>query len=160
MKFNPLDWSEVKTNAKVKIEGGYLWLQCSKESALFVEAEGVESLQGVGTSFRLDLPPETSIRLVSPDGTVAYRRSAWSRVVREADAERFTNVDRLPYESGTMAEVTKALRKLQLAERETIKRIRAEAAAQRERREAGIDPSPAPAPEPASAPAAEPEVKA
>lgn len=143
MKFNPLDWSEVKTNAKVQIKGGYLWLQCSKESALFVEAEGVESLQGVGTSFRLDLPAEASIRLVSPDGTVAYRRAAWSRVVHEPKMERFTNVDRLPHESGTMAEVTKALRKLQLAERESIKRMREEEAALRRLREAVLKPEPA-----------------
>jgi hypothetical protein len=159
MKFNPNDWSEVKANETFKVPACNVRLRCTGEASVFVTTEGVESLQGVGQTFNFTVsaPSEIKVNIVKP-GRVFMRD-----VVRRAfedKSEVFTNIDRLPNESGPLQEVTRALRVLKLEERAMIRRIRAE-------REAAMqvidvddkpdaEPAPAPAPAPAPSPAPAP----
>jgi len=154
MKFNPLDWSEIKANAEIQVPSGLLQLRCTGSASLFVTSEGVETCYGHGTEFRLTLPEEATVKVnILTPGRV-FKRDVKSRTVRDT-SEKFTNIDRLPQESGTMLEVTRALRTLKLEERAMVRRIREE----RAQAEAVIERTkpPAPAPEPEPDPAPEPE---
>ena len=94
--------------------------------------------------------------MIPAPGVTVFIKDTPSRVYRMT-GEKFTNVDRLPQESGTVAEVTKALRMAKLEQRamlreirETHERNKAELAAARAKEDAlvEVDPEPEPEPEP------------
>lgn len=165
MKFNPTDWKEVKANAQIQVPACLLQLRLTAPGVLFVTTEGVETLYGEGSAFRLSVP-ENSAYEVKLSGGKVYQRDIPVRTFADT-SEKFTNIDRLPQESGTVAEVTKAVRMFKIEERATVRRImaaRAEAETLIERANA-LKPSapasepaapPAPASAPAPAPAPEP----
>lgn len=148
MKINPLEWSEVhETTFEAQ---GVLLLQSADPFALSVEAFGVEACVGAATFHRIPLPYPSKVTLLGGAMKV-YRKVPPSRVVNMT-GEKFTNIDRLPTESGTMLEVTKALRMLKLEERAMVRRIREErdlALAMTKAEEAEvIEPEPDPEPDP------------
>jgi len=123
MKFNPLDWSEIKPNAEVKITSGLVQLRCSAPAAVFTVVEGFEALAAHGTEIRFNLPEAATLKVVADKGVRVFKRNTYSRSCEDT-SERFTNIDRLPHESGTVYEVSKAVRNLKLMERDAIRRIR------------------------------------
>ena len=142
MKINPLEWSEV--NETTFEAQGVLQLRSADPFAIAIETDGVEVVLGAASEHRVSLLWPSRVTLVGGESRV-YRRDIHSRVYRMT-GEKFTNIDRLPQESGTVAEVTKALRLAKLEQRAMIREIReeharnkAELAAARARAEEVVD---------------------
>jgi hypothetical protein len=127
MKFNPLNWNEVTRNEEFQVPKGRLLLRLSAPCPLYAQAYGVEALVGVQTDFQVELAEEMTCHFVAPDGVRGFVYVP-ERSVCAPDAEVFTNIDRMPNESGSVAAVTQALRQIRLAERESLGRLRQEAA--------------------------------
>lgn len=154
MKFDPFNWNEVKPNEKVFAGQGLLRVRCSAPSPLYIEAQGVEALCGVGTAFEVETSEAVSFRVDAPKGVRVFVHSPEVTSIVAA-GEVFTNIDRMPDESGNLLEVRRALRQLEIERRAVLREIRAERAA--------FDASRAPAdPDPVIEPEADPaqEVKA
>jgi len=122
MKLNPLEWNEL--NETTFSAQGLLLLRSSEPFALSIETMGVQVSVGPETAHRIPLPDGAQVTLVGGSAKV-YRKAPPPRLV-VANEETFTNIDRLPQESGTMLEVTKAIRLMKIEERATIRRIREE----------------------------------
>ena len=122
MKINPLEWSEV--NETTFQAEGVLQLRSADPFAIAIETEGVEVVLGAASEHRVPLVGPSRVTLVGGESRV-FRRDIPSRVYRMT-GEKFTNIDRLPQESGTVAEVTKALRLAKLEQRAMIREIREE----------------------------------
>lgn len=165
MKFDPFVWSEVKSNEEIEVEKGWLRLRASAPGALYVQAQGVEALVGLGASFDVEVSEALMARFEAPKATRVFlhRPDATSFV---ASGEVFTNIDRMPDESGSVVEVKRALRQLELERRAVLRDIRAERdelAAERAaavpKRQPNLDPAmadPALAPDAPAAPASAP----
>ena len=122
MKVNPLEWSEVdETTFEAE---GLLLLRSAALFAVAIETAGVEVCVGEASLHRIPLSEASKVTLIGGDMRV-YRKEPPSRVYRMT-GEKFTNIDRLPQESGTVAEVTKALRIAKLEQRAMIREIREE----------------------------------
>lgn len=148
MKFDIFSWNEVPPNAQTQSPKGILRVLCSEESPLYLEAEGVEVLAGVGTSFDLDLSEAVTWRIEAPEGVRVFVYSP-PLTTSQPDDEVYTNIDRMPHESGAMAEVARATRMLEIQRRSMMAEIRAEAAAIRASMQPDLelietDPDPAP----------------
>lgn len=123
MKFDPFVWDEVKTNEEIQRPKGKLQLRTSAPVALYVTSEGYEALAGYGASFDLDLAEAFFFRIDAAKGTRAFIYApAPSSFV--AIGEVFTNPDRMPHESGSMAEVLRARRMLEMERRAMMKEMR------------------------------------
>jgi len=148
MKFNPLEWSQVN-GEEIQAPSGVLQLRSVAPFGVTVECQGCEAAYGVAPTHRIALPYAAKVTLTAT--APVYRKDTPSRVVRMT-GEKFTNIDRLPQESGTMLEVTRAVRMMKLEERAMIRRIREERAAA----EALIEKA-KPKPEPKAEPKPEPK---
>lgn len=136
MLFNPINWFEVKANESYEVTKGRLRVQCSEALPLYIEAEGVEALAGVSTSFDVELSTAARWR-VGPQKGVRVFVYVPERTSIVASGEVFTNIDRMVDESGSVAEVTRALRQLELMRRSALAEIKAEGRAlKREAKEA------------------------
>lgn len=124
MKFNLFQWSEVKANEETQVESGWLRVRSSVVGALYLSAQGVETLVSRGSSWDVETGEAVTFRVETEGpGRVFYHvpRNA----VHRPDGEVFTNIDRMPHESGSLLEVRRALRELELAKRDTLRQIRA-----------------------------------
>lgn len=122
MKINPLEWNEInETTFKAQ---GLLLLRSTEPFGLSIETMGVEVAVGAETSHRIPLAEVSKVTIVGGKAKV-YRKTPPPRFV-VSNEETFTSIDRLPQESGTMLEVTKAIRLMKLEERAMIRRIREE----------------------------------
>lgn len=125
MKLNPLEWNQVdETTFKAQ---GVLLLRSAHPFALSIQTQGMEVSVGPDTFHAIPLTEASEVTLVGGTARI-FRKVPPSRVVIGDADETFTNIDRLPQESGTVAEVTKALRLMKLEERAMIRRIREERA--------------------------------
>lgn len=125
MKFDLFSWLEAKTNEEIKVGKGVLRLRCSAPSPLYLKAEGHEVLAGVSTAFEIDLAEEVTFRLDAPKGVRLFRYLP-DQTSLPASGETFFNLDRMPHESGNLAEVNAALRKFELQQRSTLAAMKAE----------------------------------
>lgn len=159
MKINAMEWNRVK---KTTFEAqGLLLLRSSDAFGITLETMGVEVSVAPATEHRIPLPVASKVTLLGGTAKV-YRKEPPPRLV-VSNEETFTNIDRLPQESGTMLEVTKALRLMRLEERAMVRRIREEREitdavieARKAREEApGVPPVPPKPPAPPAASAAE-----
>lgn len=144
MKFDPLAWEEVKTNEQVEVAKGRLRLQVSAPVAVYVEAEGVESLAGYAASFTFEFSEAVKVRIEAGKGVRAFRHNPLPAVTSVATDEVYTNADRMPYESGILAEVTRARRMLELERRQMMADMKremavAKASIRKARVESGLD---------------------
>lgn len=151
MKFDPFTWQEVKANEKTQIKG-QLRVRISAPAPLYIEAEGVEVLAGVGHTFDLELAETVIWRVDAPVGVRVFYHRAHSSS-HKFEGERWTNIDRMPDESGSMAEVLRARRQFELERRAFLKEMRAAQADALSRVRAQ---APALAPQPALEPAPQP----
>ncbi|MBL4917254.1 hypothetical protein [Szabonella alba] len=159
MKFNPLNWSEVKPNEKIETGKGILRLRASQTAALYIEAQGVEALYGLGADFDVEVSEAVAFRVDAPKGTRVFHYRPGNTSF-EPTGEVYTNIDRMPDESGTLAEVLRARRVFELEQRAMLREMRAETAKQlkllkAQNKASLVEPSPAPAP--ADPPAPDPE---
>lgn len=146
MKFDVFAWNEVHNGQEINAPKGKLRLRCSAPAPLYIQAHGVEALAGYGTAFEVDLSEAVTFRVDGPKGTRVFR---WhpEPSATVAQGEVYTNIDRMVQESGTVMEVRRALRDLEIQRRSVLSEMRAEAARLRPQ------PAPAPAPELAPEPA-------
>jgi len=147
MKINPLEWSPV--NETFETRGGFVQLRSSAPFGVSVEAEGVEAAAGYAAHHRLAFPGPARVTVTAT--APVFRKDQPSRVY-VPEGEVFTNIDRMPHESGTLAEVTKAMRLWKLEQRALMRQIREERAfLEASRAKADdvelIEPEPAPEPE-------------
>ncbi|WP_323717585.1 hypothetical protein [Paracoccus aminovorans] len=156
MKFDVFSWNEVKPNVQTQKSKGRLRVLCSQPSPFYVSAQGVEVLAGYGTSFDFDVSEEVTWRVDAPKGVRVFVYAP-PLTVAEPEGEVFTNIDRMPHESGSVNEVLRASRQLELQRRSMLREMREEAARLRASMRpdpALIEPEAEPAVEPAPAPAA------
>lgn len=139
MKFNPLEWQEITVGKEIDFGKGRLRLQCSQASPLYVSLKGQEALAGVGDAFDLTFSQAVSVRLDAAKPVRAFVRIEQETAV-EPSGETFTNTDRMVDESGSVAEVTKALRQFKLEQRAVLLEVRAERAAFRAEQEHAVQP--------------------
>lgn len=125
MKFDPVCWNEVNPNEKVQAAKGVLRVRASAPAPLYIEAEGCEALCGVGTAFDVELSEAVTFRLDAPKGVRVFVHRPLATTVHAA-GEVYTNIDRMPDESGSLMEVTRARRQLELERRAMLREIRAE----------------------------------
>lgn len=131
MKFDPFSYDEVKTNVEIESRKGKLRLQLSAPSALYVSAQGYEALAGYGASFDLEITEAFSFRIEAAKGVRAFRLNP-APASYVATGEVYTNADRMPHESGSMAEVLRARRMLEIERRSMMAEMRAEFASMRQ----------------------------
>lgn len=134
MKFTPNDWEELIPpmswyNALV----GPVEVVTNMPCALYVNTpEGQEKLFGYGTNFFVEIAGEFSFRPHSAQtGFRSFRKRPDLSTLYEdppEETEVFTNIDRMPDESGTVAEVTRALRMMEIERRAILSEIRSERA--------------------------------
>lgn len=127
MKYDPYAWDEVKPNEEIRFPKGRLRLQLSAPAPLYITAQGVEGLASYGSTHDVEVSEEVTYRIEGVKSLRAFQRRSYGTSV-EAEGEVYTNVDRMPYESGAVAEVTRARRQLEIERRAMLKEIRAEAA--------------------------------
>ncbi|WP_296222913.1 hypothetical protein [uncultured Sphingomonas sp.] len=127
MKYDPFSWDEVKPNEEVKFSQGRLRLQLSAPAALFITCQGVEGVASFGAFHDVEVSEEVTFRVEGAKGLRVFMRRSFGTSV-EAEGEVYTNADRMPFESGVVAEVTRARRQLELERRAMLKEIRTEAA--------------------------------
>lgn len=153
-KMNPFDFTETKTNEEIIFPQGRLWVRLSAPAPIYVTLDGIETLvsQGHDTEVDLKLSQEGTFRIDAEAGVRAFIYNP-HRVVFEPAGEIFTNTDRMPHESGTMAEINGALRRFKLEQRMMLKEIQQE----REALEAGKQERAPVAPETQVKPGDEPE---
>lgn len=159
MKFNPLEWRPV--HETFEAPSGVVQLRSSAPFGVLVEAEGVEAATGYAAHHRLALPGPARVTVTA--SAPVFRKDQPSRVYRP-EGEVFTNIDRMPHESGAVAEVTKAMRLMKLEQRALMRQIREERAALEAARAKAnepevMEPNPEPKSEPRPEPKAEPEAK-
>ena len=73
----------------------------------------------------MEVPEGLNFFVQAPEGVRVFYYLAASTSF-PADGEVYTNIDRMPSESGSIAEVTRALCRLKMEEQAMIRRIRAE----------------------------------
>lgn len=124
MKFDPFAWSEVKSDQKTQAESGVLRVRSARPAALYVEAEGVETLVGYGTSWEVVLSCPVSFWVEGGAGFARVFYYSPRSSVHEHDGEVFTNIDRMSDESGNLLAVRQALRQLEISKRDAMREIR------------------------------------
>lgn len=125
MKFDPTNWQEVPTNEEIEARKGRLQLRCSAPAALYITAHGQEALYGYAADFDAEVTEAVSFRVEAAEGVRAFGFIAARSAVMFA-GEVFTNIDRMPNESGNLNEVTRAMRVFELQRRAALREIRAE----------------------------------
>lgn len=147
MKYDPFIWSEVIPNQAFGGPMGRLVLNLSAPAALFISAEGVESCAGYGAFFDLSISEAYSFRVEASKSVRVFVRDM-PNVTYEPTGESYTNIERLPMESGSMIEIKKALRMQKLEQRELLNEIRRETRELHARRKAlVVDQEPGPSSE-------------
>lgn len=128
VNFNPDVWLEVSNEEEFEVPAGRLQVRVSAPSALYLVASGAPVLAGVDTSFDLRLAEHSRGVVIGQSGIrifVLTDPDASALTIHEdEDAEVFTNIDRMPSETGVMAEVLRATRQLELKKREMLAEMR------------------------------------
>lgn len=137
MKFDPFNWSEFGLGETLNETSGRLRGICSHVARWYVIADGYEVLAGVGTSVDLSVGTSFQFRVESDEKRARLFCYCVPDLSRSATpSEAFTNIDRQPFESGTMLAITKRLREHDLAQRGLLRQIRSQSAELERRRSA------------------------
>lgn len=126
MKFDPFSWDEVKPNVEVQVGKGPVRIMCAAPTALYISAQGVEALAGVGTSHDVEVSEPVTVKLDAPKGVRCFIFNPPLTTAVQPHGEVYTNVDRMVEESGTMAEITRARRQFELERRAMLREMRVE----------------------------------
>lgn len=107
-------------------QGGLQLRVSDPDAAIYITGHGVEVLAGIGSCdcvFSQDA--EATFRVEAKKGARSFLTLA-PRQLYEPHGERFTNMDRMPSESGTMNEITRALREFKLQQAEVLREVKAQ----------------------------------
>lgn len=129
-KFNPLQWKEVKTNETLQAPKGRLLLRLSTPCPVYVSTEGYQALLGFASEFDATFSEAVEVEIAAPKGARAFAFEP-EGCSFTCLTETFTNIDRMPNESGILAEVTRARRQLEIERRQMLNDMRKEAASLR-----------------------------
>lgn len=125
MKFDPFIWQEVEADETYESKTGHVRIMCSAPANLYVEAQGVEVLAGFGQEIKIETREVIRFRIEAPKGTRCFVESPPDRSIKVI-GEVFTNLDRMPMESGSVAEVTREMRRFKLEQAGMLREMRAE----------------------------------
>ena len=128
MKLDIFKWSQVDLEKETPVPNGRLTVKTSLPCSVFVSQEGYEVLAGYGTEFDYTISGAAEFRIEGP----AKARAVYLNPPRKGqvvELPRFTNTERKAMESGTMLEITKAMRQMKLEHQIMRRAIRGEAAA-------------------------------
>ena len=127
MKFSVYSWDEVPTDEQIQVQKGRVQLRLSSPGALYAEAFGVKALVGYASDFNFELDEAATLTFEVPAGTRAFMHVPFATSTDVcASAEVYTNADRMPYESGMLADVTRARRMLEIERRQMMLELRGE----------------------------------
>lgn len=125
MKFDPLKWNEVKTDAKTKKPKGRLQLRSTHPTRVFIEVEGYEAFAGTFETCDLEIAEAFVVRTESDhENNRVYILEEITQHYKPT-GERFTNVDRRPEESGTVLAIQKELRKFKIEQAAAVRQMKA-----------------------------------
>lgn len=157
MKFNPFQWQEVQPLEVLDMESGQLHIRASSDKcAVYVECEGVEVLAGYGSEINVSIAQPFRAHVVAEDGVRAFVKSPVTEPVKTR-GEVYTNIDRMPNESGNMLEVMREVRKFKLEQAAYMRQARAERHKLEAARRSNMKPDPEPEPQPEPQPDPEPD---
>lgn len=125
MKHDLFNWQEVDNFDGFQVAKGRVRLRASAPVAVFAEAEGYETLLPYGAEVDATFSEAVTLRVAGAKGVRVFLYIEEPSAVK-ASGEVFTNIDRMPDESGSVMEVKKALRAFQLEQRAALQAIRAE----------------------------------
>lgn len=123
--YDPTMWKEVKPG-ELFAASGRVNLVATHEMQLWCEVQGVEVLVAVGRELSRSYT-DTGVTwwVEGPEDARVFVEER-GKAFHRPRGEKFTNIDRKPQESGTLLEVRRALRQIQLERRATIQALRAE----------------------------------
>lgn len=114
MLFDATEWGEVSTNKWLECHTGRLEIRTNADSVLFVRQLGVDAIASTGDHHKVRTGTFCEYMVAMPGkDAVAYQHLPTNPVI-EPQGHKFTNLERKPTESGTMLEVKKAVRELQI----------------------------------------------
>lgn len=139
-KFNPQHWKVVKHGQTFEFAGRLLLRSKAQIAVTVTDTYGCEALAGIGHEVRAEFAQASQVTVECLDAEQDVFLYAPQNDVIVCSGEVFTNIDRMPMESGTMLEVKKALRELELKRRGVLSEIRAERDAMKRERAAAKPP--------------------
>lgn len=114
MLFDATEWAEVTANKWLGCTTGKLEIRTSGFSVLYIRQLGVEAIASSGHHHKVRVGKECEYMVAIPDKDATVYVHTPTNPVLVVEAEKFTNLERKPQESGTLLEVKKAIRELQL----------------------------------------------
>ena len=130
--FNPTEWVPIATGSPFELEQEALHLRSENPMVVFVEYRGVQAIAATGLDCNVRVPRDAIVTIKAKGMVFLETRHV---PVYQPQGEVFTNVDRLPHESGSLDAVRSELRRFKLEQRSELMRLRAAAADLRALRE-------------------------
>lgn len=148
-KFDTASWKEIAHGDQFEVTSGRVHLRATHEIAVLVEDENGTAIAGTGREVQATFEkPLVVVSIVSDHEDVrVFAYDPQRGAVPKRDVV-FTNVERMPMESGNLLEVKKELRAFQLQQRGFMSELRAERAALRKEQAAAAAAKEKPAAEP------------
>lgn len=113
MQFDPFKWEELSSGKANEAPKGLLHIMSTEAISVLVTCQGHEALAGVGTEVKVQIAEDFTYTIFGPKTARCFVKKP-PKVYHKPSGEVFTNADRLPTESGTVLEVKRALRQLQI----------------------------------------------
>lgn len=123
MKFDPYSWQEVQPNEEIEFQKGVLRVRCSQSAPLYISAQGFQALAGVATEHVYEVSETVTFSVAAKAGVRVFLYTPEPTSVAST-GEVFTNIDRMPDESGAVAEVIRARRMLEFERRAMLTEMR------------------------------------
>lgn len=120
--FDPKVWTNIKAGIYLPAASGQIKIKSEQQSVVWVKNGENEAIAAVGHECDLRVAEGSQFKVVTK-GAVCVLDRAREFVAYESPV--YTNVDRMPHESGNYDEVTRALRKMQFEHRAMMDEIRA-----------------------------------
>lgn len=143
--FDPSFWQGMSLDSIYEVSGD-VRIRADRAVFLYATSQYIEGGNtvwvpvGNSTLFDIQVPAGTIIKVVatSASPTLAFRYvEPVTTFAEPVDEEVYTNIDRMPDESGQVLEVRRAMREFQLLQQALLAEVRAE-------RDAALNPDPEP----------------
>ena len=121
--FDPTIWQKVTGANYSPVEGRQLILMASEPMVVWVKLGKSEAVAAVGLEARLKLVEGCEFK-VTCAGTV-YRQDR-TQERKDPTGEVYTNVDRMPHQSGNLDAVSRQIRQMRLEQKQFMERIQRE----------------------------------
>jgi len=121
--FDPSVWTKIETGKYQLNTSGQLRLNCDQSAVVWVKVGDSEAIAAVGNTCNLKVSVGSEFKVVSKGSCYVLDR-AKTLLPLPQDAQIYTNVDRAPHESGNYDEVTRALRLMQMKQKQFMDEIR------------------------------------